>query len=120
MFQPKYTVPKMASWRLHTSTQYQSTKSFTVVISLLSTRLIKPNFCFDLSHRRSTTVSLETRNLFFKVHRRVNEVQCSDDVKTLTDELWQCVIDDFSSASTSLITKQSARDIINLDCRCHA
>ena len=28
----------------------------------LSTRLIKPNFCFDLSHRRSTTVSLETRN----------------------------------------------------------
>ena len=39
-------------------------KSFTVVISPLSTRLIKPNFCFDLSHRRSTTVSLETRNLF--------------------------------------------------------
>ena len=28
----------------------------------LSTRLIKPNFCFHLSHRRSTTVSLETRN----------------------------------------------------------
>ena len=22
----------------------------------------KPNFCFDVSHRRSTTVSLETRN----------------------------------------------------------
>ena len=35
-----------------------------MVISPLSTRLIKPNFCFDLSHRRSTTVSLETRNLF--------------------------------------------------------
>ena len=30
----------------------------------LSTRLIKPNFCFDLPHRRSTTVSLETRNPF--------------------------------------------------------
>jgi len=26
--------------------------------------LIKPNFCFDLSHQRSTTVSLETRNPF--------------------------------------------------------
>ena len=35
-----------------------------MVISPLSTRLIKPNFCFDLSHRRSTTVSLETRNLY--------------------------------------------------------
>ena len=34
----------------------------TVVIQPLSTRLIKPNFFFDLSHRRSTTVSLETRN----------------------------------------------------------
>jgi len=33
-----------------------------VVIQPLSTRLIKPNFCFDLSHRRSTTVSLETKN----------------------------------------------------------
>jgi len=33
-----------------------------VVIQPLSTRLIKPNFCFDLPHRRSTTVSLETRN----------------------------------------------------------
>jgi len=30
-----------------------------------STRLIKPNFCFHLSHRRSTTVSLETRNPTF-------------------------------------------------------
>ena len=26
-----------------------------MVIQPLSTRLIKPNFCFDLSHRRSTT-----------------------------------------------------------------
>ena len=33
-----------------------------MVIQPLSTRLIKPNFCFDLSHRCSTTVSLETRN----------------------------------------------------------
>jgi len=39
-----------------------------VVIQPLSTRLIKPNFCFDLSHRRSTTVSLETRNSF-KIQR---------------------------------------------------
>ena len=40
----------------------------------------------------------------------MNEVQCSDDVKSLADELWQCAIDDFSSASISLITKQSARE----------
>ena len=33
-----------------------------MVIQHLSTRLIKPNFCFDLPHRRSTTVFLETRN----------------------------------------------------------
>lgn len=37
-------------------------KPFTVVFQPLSTRLMKPNFCFPLSHRRSTTVSLETRN----------------------------------------------------------
>ena len=35
-------------------------KSFTVVIRPLSTRLIKPNFHVS----RSTTLSLETRNLF--------------------------------------------------------
>ena len=40
----------------------QLSKSFTVVIQPLSTRLIKANFCFDFSHRRSTTVSSETRN----------------------------------------------------------
>jgi len=34
--------------------------SFAVVVRHLSARLIKPNFCFDLPHRRSTTVSLET------------------------------------------------------------
>ena len=37
----------------------QLSKSFTVAIQHLSTRLIKPNFCFDLPHRRSITVSLE-------------------------------------------------------------
>ena len=37
-----------------------------MVIKPLSTRLIKPNFCFRLSHRRSTTVSLETRNRFVR------------------------------------------------------
>ena len=35
-------------------------KPFTVVIQPSSTRLIKPKFCFHLSHRRSTTVSLQT------------------------------------------------------------
>ena len=38
-----------------------------MVILPLPTRLIKPNFCFDLSHRRSTTVSLETRNSLAKL-----------------------------------------------------
>ena len=35
-----------------------------VIIQPLSTRLTKPNFCFHLSIRRSTTFSLETRNAF--------------------------------------------------------
>ena len=35
-----------------------------MVVIQPSTRLIKPNFCFPLSHRRRTTVSLETRNPF--------------------------------------------------------
>jgi len=33
-------------------------------LSPLSTRLLKAYFDVSLSHRRSTTVSLETRNLF--------------------------------------------------------
>ena len=40
----------------------QLSDSFTMVIRLPSTRFIKPNFHVSLSHRRSTTVSLETRN----------------------------------------------------------
>ena len=43
----------------------QLSKSFTVIIRPLSTRLIKAKFRVSLSHRRSTTVSLETRILFF-------------------------------------------------------
>ena len=35
-----------------------------MVIQPISTRLIKPTFCFDLSHRGSTIVSLETRKPF--------------------------------------------------------
>jgi len=42
--------------------EMSGSKCFTVVIHPLSTALIKPNFCFHLSHQRSTTVSLETRN----------------------------------------------------------
>ena len=38
------------------------TKGATRANLVLSTRLIKPNLCFDLSHRRSTTVPFETRN----------------------------------------------------------
>ena len=39
-------------------------KSFTVVTQPLSTCFIKPNFQFFLSHWHSTTVSLQTSNLF--------------------------------------------------------
>jgi len=45
-----------------------------VVIQPLSTRLIKPNFCFDLSHRRSTTVSLETRNSYMSELGRLDSL----------------------------------------------
>ena len=51
-------------------------KSFTVVIQPLSTRLIKPNFCFHLSHRRSTTVPLETRNPFTRNLRQSCILKC--------------------------------------------
>ena len=44
---------------------------------VLSTRLIKPNFCFDLSHRRSTKVSLETRNSF-KISELNRSVKVTD------------------------------------------
>lgn len=49
-------------------------------------------------------------NVPTKVHRRVNEVQCSHDVLSLTDELWQYALDNFSTVSISLVTKQSARE----------
>ena len=45
-------------------TSSRSTCVFIVVIRPLSTRLIQPNFHVSLSHRRSTTLSLETKNLF--------------------------------------------------------
>ena len=44
----------------------QISKSFTLVIRPLSTLLIKPNFYVLLSHRRSNTVSLETRRTVLK------------------------------------------------------
>ena len=49
-------------------------------------------------------------NVPTKVHRRVNEVQCSDEVLLLTDALWQYALDNFSTESISLVTKQSARE----------
>ena len=49
-------------------------------------------------------------NIPTKVHRLVNEVQCSDEVMALTNELWQNALDNFSTASISLVTKQSARE----------
>ena len=45
-------------------TMKTTSKLYSYWTLVLSTRLIKPKFCFDLSHRRSTTVSLETRNLY--------------------------------------------------------
>ena len=65
-----------------------------VVIQPLSTHLIKPNFCFDLSHRRSTTVSLETRFLFTTQPLRPRSFLATTtlkltmpNLKTLTKEL---------------------------------
>lgn len=49
-------------------------------------------------------------NVPAKIHRRVNEVQCTEDVTSLTDELWQYALDNFSTACVSLVTKQSAID----------
>ena len=67
-------------------------------MSFLS-RLIKPNFCFDLSHRRSTTVSLETRNLFTTQPLRPRSFLAittlkltMPNLKTLTKELRQEIL----------------------------
>ena len=49
-------VPSVQTRLLSMEADGQLSKSFTVVIQPLLTRLIKPNFCFDLSHRRSTAV----------------------------------------------------------------
>ena len=51
-------------FKLCLDSNHHLSKSFTAVIRPLSTRLIIPNFHVSLSHRRSTTVSLETRILF--------------------------------------------------------
>ena len=51
-------------WRKGWRSKSQLSKSFTVLIQPLSTCFIKPNFYVSLSHRHSSTFSLETRNLF--------------------------------------------------------
>ena len=68
-----------------------------MVIQHLSTRLIKPNFCFDLPHRRSTTVSLETRNPFTTQPLRPRSSLATlkltmPNLKTLTKELRQEIV----------------------------
>ena len=70
-----------------------------MVIQPLSTRLIKPNFCFDLSHRRSTTVSLETRNSFTTQPLRPRSFLATTtlkltmpNLKTLIEELRQEIV----------------------------
>ena len=40
----------------------------------------------------------------------MNEVQYSEEITLLTDELWQYALNNFSDTSISLVTKQSARE----------
>ena len=109
-------------------------KFFTVVIQPLSTRLIKPNFCFHLPLRPSTTVSLETRNPFTAQLLR----PCSSlatpkltmpNLKTLTKELRQEIVSylyPFPSISSNLafqlvihiFTKTRFSSHINFISRC--
>ena len=70
-----------------------------MVILPLSTRLIKSNFRFDLSHQRSTTVSLETRNSFTTQPLRPRSFLPTTtlkltmpNLKTLTKELRQEIV----------------------------
>ena len=48
-------------------------------------------------------------NVSTKVHRRVNEVQCSYDVQSLTDELWQYALDYFWWGHYLIVVGQFAR-----------
>ena len=75
-------------------------KEYEEYTNSLSTRLIKPNFCFHVSHRRSTTVFfLETRNPFTTQLLRPRSFLATttlkltmSNLKTLTKELRQEIV----------------------------
>ena len=63
-------VKRVDKGRITTVKDLELSKCFTVVIRPLSTRLIK-SVSVSISHRRSTTVSLETKILFMLESRPV-------------------------------------------------
>ena len=68
------TMKELESWRFEHQSQQskrQLSKSFMVVIRLLSTCFTKPNFHVSLSHQCNTTVSLEVRNLYLNIKWQV-------------------------------------------------
>jgi len=81
---------------------YQMIQIFTVVVRPLSRRLLKPNFHakkFSLSHRSSTTISLEIRNLFTVLISFVKGNQWMRHLHTFS----------FAGTSRSLHMKQESR-----------
>ena len=78
-----------------------------MVTEPLSTRSIKPNSCFHLSHRRSTTVSLDTRTPFSKRYpnkkrslclRKVGWVQFESQATTrLTFQVSDTVVEPYNA-----------------------
>ena len=80
-----------------------------VVIQPLSTCSIKPNICFDLSNRRSTTVSLETRN---PILRALGNVQLARD--NISKESTTCTpVCSSSSSSESGAKSEDEPEIAN-------
>ena len=53
---------------------YRSKHQLSKPLSTFINSFDKPNFCFHLSHRRSTTVSLETRNPFTKMYHLLHTI----------------------------------------------
>ena len=69
---------------------------------VLSNKLIKPNFCFDLSHWRSTTVSLETSP--YETSRSAVDLQqiCFDQNRSTADYFIVCRVCFQSAADIKL------------------
>ena len=98
-YKPQHpTIPLFALTKGQRSKR-QLSKYFTVVFQPLSTRFIKPNCCFLLSHRRSTTAPLETSNPFTTQPLRPRSFLGTTtlkltmpNLKTLTKELRQEIV----------------------------